>query len=482
MAAQRECLSVVMPCYNEAATVKVVVDRVLESPFVRELVIVDDGSSDGTVEIVRSLRDPRVRVFLQPINLGKGAALRRGFREATAPFVIVQDADLEYDPADYAQVLAPLLDGVADVVFGSRFLGGQQRRVLYYWHSVGNGLLTTLSNMFTNLNLTDMETCYKAFRREVIQGVELHEDRFGFEPEITAKLAQAGWRIYEVGISYSGRTYAEGKKIGWRDGVRALYGITRYSALGERLGRRPHHLTDNDPAQPPHTEEGVFDSLRDGDNYADWIAELIEPHLGHDVLEVGAGHGELTERIRGAGRHVVATDLSPRCVRELAKRFASDPDVEVHHADLVPSGSDDQFDTIVLLNVLEHLPRDDDALTRLVARLRPGGRLVVVVPAFESLYSDFDFRIGHRRRYRKSELTMRLDRAGLRVIDAHYVNALGAVGWWLLARQLGQVPTQPWSARLFDRYGVSLARRLEEGRDVRFGQSLLCVAERRADG
>ena len=481
VAAQRECLSVVMPCYNEAATVKVVVDRVLESPFVRELVIVDDGSSDGTVEIVRSLRDPRVRVFLQPINLGKGAALRRGFREATAPFVIVQDADLEYDPADYAQVLAPLLDGVADVVFGSRFLGGQQRRVLYYWHSVGNGLLTTLSNMFTNLNLTDMETCYKAFRREVIQGVELHEDRFGFEPEITAKLAQAGWRIYEVGISYSGRTYAEGKKIGWRDGVRALYGITRYSALGERLGRRPRHLTDNDPVQPPHTEEGVFDSLRDGGNYADWIAELIEPHLGHDVLEVGAGHGELTERLRGAGRHVVATDLSPRCVRELAERFASDPHVEVHHADLVPSGSDDQFDTIVAVNVLEHLPRDEDALTRLVARLRPGGRLVVVVPAFESLYSAVDARIGHRRRYRKSEFTPELDRAGLRVIEARYVNAFGAVAWWLFARQLGRVPAPAWAARTFDRLAVPATRRFEADRTARFGEALVCVAERPAD-
>ncbi len=233
--ADQQCLSVVMPCYNEAATVKVVVDRVLASPYVRELVIVDDGSTDGTVDIVRSIRDPRVQVFVQPINLGKGAALRRGFREATAPFVIVQDADLEYDPVEYGQILEPLLDGVADVVYGSRFLGGRPHRVLYYWHSVGNGLLTTLSNMFTNLNLPDMETCYKAFRREVIQDIELHEDRFGFEPEITAKLSRAGWRIYEVGISYAGRTYAEGKKIGWRDGVEAARCIVRYSPVVDRL-------------------------------------------------------------------------------------------------------------------------------------------------------------------------------------------------------------------------------------------------------
>src|SRR5436190_18728170 len=229
------CLSVVMPCYNEAPTVREVVKQVLDSPFTQELLIVDDGSTDGTREILAEFDDPRVRVLLQDHNQGKGVALRRGFAEATAPFVIVQDADLEYDPQDYAEVLGPLLDGRADVVFGSRFLAGRPHRVLYYWHSVGNRMLTTVSNMFTNLNLTDMETCYKAFRREVIQSIELEEDRFGFEPEVTAKAARGGWRIFEVGISYAGRTYAEGKKIGWRDGIRALYCVVAYSGAGARL-------------------------------------------------------------------------------------------------------------------------------------------------------------------------------------------------------------------------------------------------------
>jgi len=233
------CLSVVMPSYNEAATLETVIQRVLSSPYVQELIVVDDGSVDATVEIVRGIDDPRIRLFVQPINLGKGAALRRGFEEATAPYVIVQDADLEYDPAEYSTVLGPLLAGDADVVYGSRFLSGHAHRVLYYWHSVGNRFLTTASNMFTNLNLTDMETCYKAFRREVIQSIEIEEDRFGFEPEITAKIAAGGWRIYEVGISYAGRTYAEGKKIGWRDGVRALLCIVKYSPISDRVrGRR----------------------------------------------------------------------------------------------------------------------------------------------------------------------------------------------------------------------------------------------------
>jgi glycosyltransferase involved in cell wall biosynthesis len=228
------CLSVVMPCYNEADTLATAIERVLESPFPREVIVVDDGSTDGSLEIARKIDDDRVVVVAQGHNQGKGAALRAGFARATSPFVIIQDADFEYDPADYERLLEPLLDGRADVVYGSRFMGGEPHRVLHFWHSVGNKVLTLLSNVMTDLNLTDMETGYKAFRREVIQSLVLEEDRFGFEPEVTAKIAQGRWRVYEVGISYSGRTYAQGKKIGWRDGVRALVCIVKYSPIGVR--------------------------------------------------------------------------------------------------------------------------------------------------------------------------------------------------------------------------------------------------------
>jgi glycosyltransferase involved in cell wall biosynthesis len=227
-AAPTPCLSVVMPCFNEIATIDEITKRVLDSPWVGELVIVDDGSTDGTRDRLAALDDPRVKLHLQPHNMGKGAALRTGFSEATMPYSIVQDADLEYDPNEYGTLLEPLLDGRADVVYGSRFQGGQAHRVLFFWHSMGNKLLTLLSNMATDLNLTDMETCYKAFRTEVIQSIPIEEDRFGFEPEITGKVAARRLRVYEVGISYSGRTYEEGKKIGWRDGVRALYCIVKY--------------------------------------------------------------------------------------------------------------------------------------------------------------------------------------------------------------------------------------------------------------
>ena len=224
-------LSVVIPCYNEVDTLEDIVDAVRNSSYQpKEIIVVDDGSTDGSREKLSGLVVGKVdRIILHERNRGKGAALRSGFAAATGDMVVVQDADLEYDPNEYGRLVQPILEGKADVVFGSRFLGGEPHRVLYFWHSVGNGLLTLVSNMFTNLNLTDMETCYKVFRRELIQGIRIEEDRFGFEPEITAKVARTGARIYEVGISYSGRTYAEGKKIGWKDGLRALYCIVKYN-------------------------------------------------------------------------------------------------------------------------------------------------------------------------------------------------------------------------------------------------------------
>ena len=224
-------LSAVMPVYNERHTLQAIVERVLAVPLELELICVDDGSQDGSREILRDLQKQHanLRVLLQPGNMGKGAALRRGIQEATGDFIVIQDADLEYDPADYSNLIGPLVQGKADVVYGSRFLGSRPHRVLYFWHSVGNQLLTLLSSCLTDINLSDMETCYKAFRREIIQAIPLEENRFGFEPEITVKVAKRQLRIYEVGISYWGRTYAEGKKIGWKDGFRALWCLLKYS-------------------------------------------------------------------------------------------------------------------------------------------------------------------------------------------------------------------------------------------------------------
>ena len=228
-------LSIIIPCYNESSTIISLINAVKQSPVTdREIIIVDDGSKDGTRDILGQLSDPEVRVIFHKVNQGKGAALRTGFQEANGDICIVQDADLEYDPKEFPLMIQPIVEGKADVVFGSRFQSGRPHRVVYFWHRIGNGVLTLMSNFFTDLNLSDMETCYKAFRREVIQSINIRENRFGFEPEVTAKIAKMNLRIYEVGISYYGRTYDEGKKIGWKDGVRAVYCILKYNLWAKR--------------------------------------------------------------------------------------------------------------------------------------------------------------------------------------------------------------------------------------------------------
>jgi glycosyltransferase involved in cell wall biosynthesis len=466
-----------MPCYNEAATILESARRVLASPFTQELIIVDDASTDGTIALAQSISDPRVRVLVQPFNQGKGAALRRGFPEANADFVVVQDADLEYDPSDYATLLAPLLAGSADVVFGSRFALTQPHRVLYFWHAVGNKLITLASNMVTNLNLSDVETCYKAFRREVIQSIEIEEDRFGFEPEITAKVARGGWRLYEVGISYDGRTYSEGKKIGWWDGLRAVYCILRYSRFGSARRAR-EQVIPLSFAEADTELIDTLDNLDGADQYVDWIYALVEPHLGKDVLEAGAGHGTFTELLRDS-RRVVVCDPSPRCAALLRERFESDPTVTILNTDLRGAVDEGPFDSVVMINVLEHVEDDAGALRDAFAALRPGGRLILWVPAMEWLYSDLDRRFGHHRRYHLKQLRLLLADAGFDARELRSVNALGAFGWWVMAKQLKRRPTSAASVQLFDRLVVPVQRRLDERTRLPWGQSIFAVGVRK---
>jgi glycosyltransferase involved in cell wall biosynthesis len=469
-------LSVVMPCFNEEATVIQSAERVLRQPFVCELIVVDDCSTDRTAALLAQLDDPRARMIRHPVNMGKGAALRSGFAATTCPYIAIHDADLEYDPADLGLLLEPLLAGDADVVYGSRFLTTQARRVLYFWHSLGNKALTVYSNMMTNLNLTDMETCYKVFRREVIEQITIEEDRFGVEPELTAKVAAKGLRVYEMGISYHGRSYAEGKKIGWRDGVRACVAITKHSMAARRAERRkrqPNEFSDAD-----HELAGSLESLDGAVNYAAWISGEFSPYLGGRVLEVGAGHGTFSEHLARPASELVITEPSERAAAVLRERYVGRTDVRVEQADLDAAAELGPFDAIVLINVLEHIAEDDKALDRLRGALAPDGVLCLFVPAFEVLYSEFDRRVGHHRRYTAPALNRRLVAAGLEPIDTHYMNAIGFGAWFLTARVAKATPTSSRLVGPYDRVVVPAVRAVESRVRPPFGQSVVSISRR----
>src|SRR5438874_8227998 len=369
-------LSVVIPCYNERATVAELLRRVKAVPIDKEIIVIDDKSTDGSKDVVAALAQqwPEIRHVLQPVNMGKGAALRRGIEEARGDIVLIQDADLEYDPDEYPKLIQPIVDGHADVVYGSRF-EGYPRRVMLYWHRLGNKFLTQLSNMTTNLDLTDMETCYKVFRREVIQSIKLRSNRFGFEPEVTAKVARRGYRIYEVPISYYGRDYWEGKKINWKDGFSAIWTILKYGLF-------------DDPSSEPATWGTLRrrSSLR---RYNRWIWERVQPYVGQRVLEVGAGAGAMTRFLYGR-ELIVATDKETPYVDRLRNAFRRRPGIIVERLDLESDDAVDlsrySFDTATLINVLEHTSDDEAALRRVHQLLQPGGRIIVFVPAGRDLF------------------------------------------------------------------------------------------------
>ncbi len=447
-------LSVLIPLYNEEEFIGTVLDRVLAAPLPttphaqsRELIIVDDASTDGSVEAVQEYMaahpDAPIRLLRQPVNYGKGAAIRAACDQARGEFSIIQDADLEYDPGEYSKLLRPLLDGSGDVVYGSRFAFAGERRVLYYWHSIANYLLTTICNIASDLNLTDMETCYKVFRTSLLQSIPIRSNRFGIEPELTIKVAKRQARIFEVPITYHGRTYEEGKKIGAKDAVNALWVVLRYwfsSDIYKDTG---------------DTGPDILDALADANRFNRWMADTVAPHLGANVLELGAGMGNLTRHLARRRKRYVATDIDREHLARLKARLQHRPNVSTALCDLTRATDFEPFrqqmDSVVCLNVLEHVEDDLAGLRNIYSTLRANGRAIVLVPQGAGVFGTLDEALGHFRRYSADELSAKMKATGFRMERLIEFNRATYPGWYVNGRIMKKRTFSRFQLLVFDR-------------------------------
>ena len=448
-------LSVLVPLYNEEEFVAAALDRVLRAPLPdgleREIIVVDDGSTDGSAEVVEQIQraQPAIRLIRHGRNRGKGAAIRTAVEQARGEYCLIQDADLEYDPHEYPHLLQPLLDGKADVVYGSRFMLAGERRVLYFWHSVANRLLTELTNIVADLNLTDIETGYKAFRTALLQSIPIRQDRFGIEPELTIKVAKRQVRIYETPISYYGRTYEEGKKIGAWDAVEAVWVILR-NAFTKDIYKDPG-------AETLHALSGA-------PRFNAWMADTIRPYVGSQVLEIGAGIGNLTRALVPRRKSYVATDIDGEHLARLTTRFQHRPNLRTRYCDLARPADFTELagaaDTVICLNVLEHVENDRLGLGNIHTALQPGGRAIILVPHDQRIFGTLDEALGHYRRYSHQELQTKLEEAGFRVERILDFNRISRWPWYISGRILKRRTLGVGQMKLFDSL-VWLWRRLD---------------------
>ncbi len=438
-------LTVIIPVYNERRTIARVLDRVLavNLPCEREILVVDDGSTDGSRDILRQYarQDPRIHLLVHRRNRGKGHALRTAIREATGDWILIQDADLEYDPADWAALLLPAREGIADAVYGSRFLTGRYRRAMYFWHTIANTIVTTLSNVLNDLNLTDVMTCYKLVRTDILKTIKIRSSGFSIEPELTAKLARWGARIYEVPISYQGRSYAEGKKIRSADAVRAIAAMIYYRFF--------------DISYTSHEGFMILQAVRRARRFNRWLFSQFDRHIGDDVLEAGSGIGNLTELLLDR-RRLVCLDDEDFYVRRLEQSYGHLANFSVARADLRDldslraNAAKQPLDTIICINVLEHIDDDEKVLANFREILCPGGRAIILVPHDPRLYTGVDEALGHFRRYTREELSNKLRRAGFRVLETRGFNRVGGLGWWISGKILGHRTLSPNQMSVFE--------------------------------
>ena len=449
-------LSVFVPLYNEAEFIQTVLHRILQAPLPggleREIIVVDDASTDGSADLVEQVaaRHPGVvRLIRCQKNRGKGAAIRTAIQHAAGDYCVIQDADLEYDPREYRLLLEPLLDGSADVVYGSRFLSAGRRRVLYYWHSVANHILTTICNIISNINLTDMETCYKAFRTPLLKSIPIRSDRFGIEPEITIKVAKRQARIYEVPITYNGRTYEEGKKIGLKDAFQALWVMLRFGFTGDLY-------------KEPGAE--ILDAFSVAPRFNKWMADTIRPYVQKRVLEIGAGMGNLTRTLARGRQRYIASDIDAEHLSRLQTRLRHYLNVETRAcnlskpADFEPLA--EAMDTVICLNVLEHVEDDLAGLRNIYGVLAPGGRAIVLVPCGQEIYGQLDVILGHYRRYSASELRSRFEQVGFEIERIVEFNRISRPTWFVTGKLMRRSRISRLQLQVFDRL-VWLWRRVD---------------------
>jgi glycosyltransferase involved in cell wall biosynthesis len=442
-----DLLSVLIPLYNEEEFIHELLTRVISAPLPdglnRELIVVDDCSTDDSAasaeEFIASHPDVLIRLIRHEKNQGKGAAVRTAIQFATGQYSIIQGADLEYDPREYPRLLGPLLSGEADVVYGSRFMVSRERRVLYYWHSLANHILTTLCNFAADLNLTDVETCYKAFRTSLVRTIPIESNRFAIDPELTVKFARRHARIFETPISYHGRTYEEGKKIGLADAIAAVWTIAR-SRFTSKLYMDAGHST--------------LDALSFASRFNRWMAETILPYSGRRVLEIGAGMGNITRHLSRHRKRYVATDVNRDYIDHLANIFRHRPAVCVHKLDVADPEDfrrfEGQMDTVICLNVLEHIEHDAAALRSILTLLEPNGRLILLVPNDPKAYGTIDAEIGHRRRYTPATLRTLMDDTGFEVEDILKFNRVSMPAWRFTGQIRKARTISRLALRLFD--------------------------------
>ena len=437
-------LSIIIPAYNERYTIRECVNRVLNAELpeniVRELIIVDDCSDDGTWETIQDLAKlhDNIKIIRHEKNQGKGAAIKRAVDEVSGDIVVIQDADLEYHPDNYYKLIKPILNGDADVVYGSRFGFSEMRRVLYFKHTLGNKFLTFLSNWFTDLNLTDMETCYKVFRASILKSMPLRSKRFGFEPEITAKIAKRNLRIFEVPISYFGRTYREGKKVTWRDGLAAIWIILKFWLIDDLY-------KDED--------KNILLSMSNTHHFNKWLASCLRPYLGNNVLEVGAGIGTMTLEFLPRD-HYTCLEIDPLHIITLKNMFMNKPNVDVFNLNIEDSKEirtlNKSYDTILCLNVLEHLQNDYEALKNMNELLIEGGRLLLVVPNCPNLYNSLDRALGHIKRYKVKDIENLLTNSGYKIRELKTFNKISILGWFLNGNLLKRTHFSKIQLKIYD--------------------------------